>query len=400
MIFEALANRISQTFPGPLSGPGEAVWSPDGKYWFGGGHLFDAHSGALLATAPYAYVREVVWKGDEIWTASLQRVTRWKIPTLQKIADWEIGPSKDSKDPGGGYHDGVRLSPDGTIVLTSDPKGVFGGGKPGLWVWDAATQKVLRTLIPDFEHGYSSLDQLVFFPSGDKIVRPTKTGMELWSLQTGAKIKEWHDPVDPKFQADTFGGGGVLMPLAVSPDEQLIAARATRDQTIWIFDMAGKAPLQLLIKAGYSAQFLRDGSTLLAQAAEGNYQEWNARGDGRAPLRSWSVKGGALRLSPDERFAAISAQGDPLIIWDRQKNGEAVRIYVAGSGRGPFAAAPTGWLALTPQGFYNASSEAEKRLRWRDANAFWPVEKSRAQFFRPDKVCAALQSDAPASDSH
>jgi WD40 repeat protein len=398
---DVTSGRLGRSFPGPLAAPGETFCSPDGRYLFGNGNLFDAHSGAFIASASGAYVREVAWHGDEIWTANLGSVTRWKLPTLQKIAEWRIGPSAKADDPSDDYSDGVRLSPDGRTVLTTDPKGVFGGGKKGLWVWDALTHKTRRTLIPDFEHGFSDLDRLVFFPRGDKILRPTQAGMELWNLTSGQREKSWRDPIDPKFEAETSGGTGALLPLAVSPDEKLIAARATRNETIWIFDTSGQsAPVQLLIKAGYRAQFLKDAHTLLAQSPDG-WQFWDARGNGRAPLKTLGVSGQELHLSPDEKLATHGAGNKGLQIWNIAQNAESARIYLITAQSDSLRARqkPPGWLVFTPQGFYNASSEGEKRMRWRDGNGFWPLEKSRAQFFRPDKVRSALAPDAPASAS-
>lgn len=390
--FEVAANRLKTRFAGPVGAPDQAFWSPDGRYVFAGGLLFDAHGGALLANAPNAYVREAVWRDGEVWTTSLQSVTRWKVPSLKKLDEWRIAPLGQSAQPKPApdiirdYSDGVRLSPDGATVLTSDPKGTFGGGKPGLWVWDAATRRVRRTLIPDFGHGYSSLDQLVFFPRGDKIVRPTKSGLELWDLNSGEKLQSWRDPIDPNYQTQSYNVA--LLPLAVSPDEKLIAVRATRNDAIWIFHADGAAPLQLLVKAGYRAHFLRDARRLLLQNGA-KWQLWDARGEGRQPLRTLGADDGHLQPSPDEKLAAIGSQAKAgLQVWNLARDEEALRWYVVGANRDT---PPAGWIALTPQGFYAASPEGEKRLRWRDAQGFWPLEKSRARFHRPDSVAAALQ---------
>ena len=383
--------KLGESFAGPLGAPEEAFWSPDGKYIFGGGALFDAHTGALLGQSE-AYTKDLLWRENELWMASLQSVTRWSVPDLKKLDEWPIKPAPEPRGSDD-YSDGVRFSPDGTRVLTTDPKGAFGGGKPGLWVWDAQTHQHLRTLIPDFERGDGNLDALVFFPDGQKMLRPTPQGMEEWDLNSGERLRFWRDP------GATDGATGdaapravssALLPVAVSPDARLIAARANRNNTILIFDAdldASAPPLQLLVRAGYRAQFLKDGHTLLLQNGA-NWQLWDARGDGKTPLRILGATGDKMRLSPDEKLASFGGYGvDGLRIWDIARDAEAVRLYTVRAKR---VAPPNGWIALTPSGFYDASPAGEARLRWREGGAFWPLEKSRAQFFNPGAVRAAL----------
>jgi hypothetical protein len=111
-------------------------------------------------------------------------------------------------------------------------------------------------------------------------------------------------------------------------------------------------------------------------------------------LRKLGTIGRQLQLSPDDKLAAVTSPFfGGLKIWDRTRDAEAARIYLADASRfsSPENPARPGWIALTPQGFYNASPSAEKYLRWRDEHEFWLLQKSRAEFFRPDKVRAALQ---------
>ena len=381
---DVATRQLKQSFAGILDAPDEAFWSPDGKYIFGAGAIFDAHSGALLSQLK-AYGKEPFWRDGELWTANSNGVARWSLPDLKKLDDWQIAPSTNQNGPGG-YSDGVRLAPDGTKALTGDPKGIFGGGKSGLWVWDAQTHKTLRTLIPDFDPR-SDLEALVFFPDGQKILRPTKSGMEEWDLNSGEKLREWRDPVATNYKA-TEPFSAALLPLAVAPNSKLIAARANRNNTIWIFDADDQTPpLQLLVRANYSTQFLKDGRTLLLQNGA-QWQLWDARGDGKTPLRTLRATGDKMHLSPDEKLASFGSYNTGgLQIWNLARDAEVARLFTVREKRnGPI----NGWIALTPAGFYDASPAGEARLRWREGDAFWPLEKSRALFFAPDKVRAAL----------
>lgn len=395
--FDTATQKLVAPFASPLKNPSEVWWSPDGRYLFGDGILFDARSGEVLgARAMLGEILDVVWKGGELWTTNSARVMRWEIPSLKPIDAWEIRPSQKPDNPSDDYHDGVLLSLDARLALTTDPNAPFGGGKPGVWVWDANTHKLLRTIMPDFKPRDFRLQSLRYFPSSDKILRPTKSGLELWNLSSGEKLKTWRDPIDPKFEVEILGGGGAaLSALAVSPDEKLIAARASRDNSIWIFDVEGKRkPLQLLIKAGYGAHFLSDSRTMFAQTGEEKWQQWDALGDGRAPIRKLGTLGRQLGISPDDKLAAVSSPFfGGLKIWNRARDADAARFYLADVPRllWPEKPAMPNWISITPEGFYNASPDAQTRLRWRDENGFWPLQKTRAEFFRPDKVRAALQ---------
>lgn len=182
-----------------------------------------------------------------------------------------------------------------------------------------------------------------------------------------------------------------------APQSRAYTARSTRNGTIWIFDTTGTAPdLQLLIKAGYRAQFLKNSSTLLA-LGEGGWQLWNARGDGREPLQHLRVGGQDLHLSPDEKLAAFNGEsGKSLQIWNMTQDAETLRMFLVRPDDSPPGTRdqPSGWLAITPQGFYDASSDGEKRLRWRNGKEFRPIEKSRSRFYDPASVRAALEAAA------
>lgn len=86
-------------------------------------------------------------------------------------------------------------------------------------------------------------------------------------------------------------------------------------------------------------------------------------------------------------FGAEGVLSNNISIWNVATAKEILRLYLVGASADSSA---LDWIAVTPEGYYDASAEGEKRLRWREGLAFWPLEKSRGRFKNPAKIRAAL----------
>jgi WD40 repeat protein len=120
--------------------------------------------------------------------------------------------------------------------------------------------------------------------------------------------------------------------------------------------------------------------------------EWTVRGfdkDGRqlwrknSPGATWSIN-----ISRDGNFA-VAGYGDGTVRWHRLTDGqELLALFVHKGDRR--------WVAWTPKGYYMASPGAESLIGWHvnrtwdTAADFYPADRFRDQFNRPDIVKAVL----------
>jgi hypothetical protein len=142
--------------------------------------------------------------------------------------------------------------------------------------------------------------------------------------------------------------------------------------------------------------------------------EWWLRAYGPDPEAGWDapeplwqqpVPGvvWALNISGDGRYA-IAGYGDGTLRWHRMSDGaEVLALYVQ-----PGAAAETGggaedrWVLWTPDGHYQASAGAEDLIGWHvnrgpgEAADFFPADRFRERFYRPDVIARVLETGDPA----
>ena len=90
----------------------------------------------------------------------------------------------------------------------------------------------------------------------------------------------------------------------------------------------------------------------------------------------------SVQFSPDGRFVLASADRG-MSLWSVSSGQEICRFYSFSDGE---------WVAVTHEGFYNASSGGHKYLSARSGDNIQAVEPHKEQWFRPDVVQAILET--------
>jgi WD40 repeat protein len=224
----------------------------------------------------------------------------------------------------------VAFSPDGRVVASAS--GELGGdgvnANNAIKLWDVASGNELRTLI-----GHAAWVTAVAF-SGD--------GKLLASASGDRTVKLW-DPTSGREQRTLGGFVGRVSCVGFSPDSHVLAAGA-HDSTVKLFDVATGGEIRTLASHGdliASVAFAPDGQRLVTAS-------WSSA------ARIWNVASGKENVS----FVA----------------------FTDGSS-----------LAITPDGYYDASSEqAEENLNVRVGARVFAIASYRDKFYRPDLLRLGL----------
>ena len=229
----------------------------------------------------------------------------------------------------------VAFSPDGRMLASSSGTLAADGvnANNSIKLWDVTSGRELRTLI-----GHAAWVTAVAFSRDGQLLASASGDrtVKLWEAASGREVR-------------TFGGfAGRVSSVAFSPDSRVLAAGA-HDGTAKLFDVAGGSELRTL--SGHSelissVAFAADGQRLVTAS-------WNST------VRIWNVPTGK------ERVAFVG--------------------FLDGSS-----------LAITPEGYYDASSErAEENLNVRVGARVFAIASYRDKFYRPDVVKFSLAGKSP-----
>jgi len=86
-----------------------------------------------------------------------------------------------------------------------------------------------------------------------------------------------------------------------------------------------------------------------------------------------------------DRLRAILRQGISISEYDLPACKELVQLVSFTDG---------GWIVVTPEGYYNASSRGDRYLNVRVGNSVYGIENYRESFYRPEVVKRALAGDS------
>lgn len=110
-----------------------------------------------------------------------------------------------------------------------------------------------------------------------------------------------------------------------------------------------------------------------------------AYGDGKAEVfvqMGHSSPVLSVSITPDGRYALSGSEDGTTRLWDVAAGNELIRIVSFDDGE---------WVAITPEGYYNASANGDKHLNVRIGNNVYGIDRYRSTYYKPRVVEAALK---------
>ena len=263
---------------------------------------------------------------------------------------------------------GAALSDDGELIAvkSSDPKEFF---KSQIQLVNAADGKPLdswEVAAPVYDFSWSHDKTLLALATANGHVVKNE-GYSFFDIEE--PLVELCEARTGKLQRTLHGAKTEVRSLRFSPDGELLAG-AGRDGNIYLWNVASGQLLHVMQgHLGAARDVLWNGNSQLVSVGE----------DGAA--RFWNPAQG--RLLATALFLQTRAP-KPDVYPNTRKEG---------FGGGQFEKLPpVEWLFYTPDGFYDASPDAEKYLRWRVGTQLVPAAKFKSRFYQPARVRAALNS--------
>ena len=255
----------------------------------------------------------------------------------------------------------VRFSPDGKSIAT------FGRTceecDRDVQLWDSAG----GTCIKVFKGHRGHIQSVSFSPDGRYLMSTdNKRFSKLWDIASGRNV--WTSKL----------GSSILF----SPDGRYLLAHGSGD--MMLVNTADGKEIRTFKGAGFTlaVAFSPDGK----YAVSGNYDNalklWDIETGEEMKTFSGNLAGiSSLAFVSDGRQILTGSADGTTRLWDVATGKEVARMISFTDGE---------WIAITPEGYFNASPNGAKHLNVRVGNKVYGIDQFYAKFYRPELVQLAL----------
>jgi WD40 repeat protein len=365
-LWDAASGQLIRTFEGHAASVSAAAFSPPGTQIVSGSDdktlkLWDAAKGELIRT----FVGHSHWVRPVLFSPDGARLLSGSVDKTVRLWDAESGQSVRTFEGHTSHLQSVAFSPDGTRFLSS-------GADNTLRLWDVASGELIRTL-----RGHS--DRVVsatFSPDGTRLVSGSwdKT-IKVWDASEGKSIRTFE------------GHSGWVQSVTFSPDGTRLLSGGS-DNTVKLWDAASGQLLRTLTghsRPVASVAFSPDGTRLVSGSWDKTIKVWDASEE--KSILTFEGHSGwvqAVTFSSDGTRVLSGSSDTTVRIWDVE----------TGALRATLLAAPSGeWLAITPEGFFNASAKGAEMLGVVRGLEVYSIDQFYQTLYRPDLVREKLAGD-------
>ncbi len=337
--------------------------SPDGK------HILTANGNNLLMLdmSSGRVIKTFTGHSDGVIAASFSPDGKYVLSGSKDkcLKLWDVASGREIRTFTGHAHmvNSVAFTPDGRHVLSS------GGPDKTMKLWDVASGRELRTIMTSS----NAFVRSAFSPDGKHAVSiELGNTAKLWDVASGKEIL-------------TLAGHKNLITKSVFSTDGTYVLTGSADNTLKLWDVLnGKEVRTYLGYAGYSdAAFSPDGKYILSVAKGNALKLWDMASGREIRTFTGRVDGyiTSVALTSDGKRAVSGDLGGSLRQWDIATGKELSQFVAFTDGE---------WIAITPDGYYNASPKGDTYLNVRIGNSVYGIENYREAFMRPDLVKIAL----------
>lgn len=246
---------------------------------------------------------------------------------------------------------------------------------------------------------HQAIERMVISPSEKELITRSKNGLQLWSLgqrkplqsfawkESPEYIPNQHFSMDGKFYSDQVPGGKTI--IWRMPEFKAVAS--LHGPTLQSSQFTPH-----LYKSAFSA----DGKLYA-----GIYQEYQGPGDTAGStlgIRVWSTS--TWKLLHEKKITSRESMNGPSIHF---KNTQEIQIALASGQMFQwnfqrqtlqhfyFSGTEKGWVAVTEEGYYQASRTGLDEIAFRVGHRAYPFEQFDLRYNRPDQIIARLTPGSP-----
>lgn len=291
---------------------------------------------------------------------------------------WDMASGKETETI---MHEGyfwiqsTAIGPDSKSVLWSD--------HTTLRLSEIATGREIRAFSGGhkFEIRYAAMSV-----DGRFAVSDDSQTINIWDISTGRIVKSFKN--EGATQTVCSDGKGVLV----------IGMDHDQGKLVFMFwDISTNREIKTL-KADYDTKIIGDGwqgyksVNLAAMNSDGRYVLWA----GNRTLHLWDMQSGkeirtfsghinnisSIGISTDEKYVYSGGHDGTTRLWDINTGKEIAQFISFTDGE---------WVAVTPEGYFNASPNGAKHLNVRVGNNVYSIDNFYEKFFNPAYVASVLQ---------
>ena len=358
-----------------LTGQGSSVsavaFSPDGRQLASAGKdnmisIWDCRAGQRLSSMSIKPPEAI--KASPLSSGSIKSKTKVILDHL----DPKIPADDPLRNALGSTIRNLRFSPNGKLLVGA-------GDDQVVRVWDASTGKRLFALL-----GHTDvITSVSFSPSGDRIASASlDETIKLWNVSNGELVR-------------TFAGHqstGPILTIAFSGDGKMLASGGD-NKVIKVWDVQTGASVRELNGSSqdiYFVSFNSDGKQVIAASIDSTITYWDVASG--SPLHSYNGRVADDKIAtawPDGNTVAIGRDDGRITLLSKDKN--EVLAYLI-----PFG--ERDWLTVTPDGLFDGSPAAWKKIIWRSAQNildYVPVEAFFNDFYYPGLLADIMSGKRP-----